>query len=495
MLVDNLGADTTIDVTYTYDFSELAGIADVSIPQAGFTCTTSGMIETCHGDQTLHHGPSELDPVHLTSVKGNKIGDDGAVKVTAQADGVDFQNAGIRVRVGGPDLGVSPLYSGDEAEHTTVGDVYKAPLGFANWGSEVQGILLKMDVTDGLDFVTKYSNCEYATRTTRNPDTWSQPVTEALCEIDRTFGPGMYGHLDEPVQLAVNKRALVDAIHYQVFEDTAAARASARGSAEFTKGTGPALTVTTLKTIYSDEGGNATDTWHTVSGGMLFETHNTADFVARGGAASGSVGDTVTATVGFTNQGPAWFGAFFATKTETTFTVPQGAEVVHKPEACKRSKSTGGSGEQQAAALLYTCLSHSSVNVGQTVSYTFTLKIDKVVKNASGSVEVSPARVFEDATWAVDKNLANNTATFVLTGKPGNGTGGGSGSGGSGSTDGGSTDGGASDGGNSPGDQGHEGALAHTGATGLQIISGVALVALGAGGGLWVVGRRRKAQV
>lgn len=387
---------------------------------------------------------------------------------------------------GGPDLGVSPLYSVDNAEHTTVGQTYKARLGVVNRGSDVQGILLEMDVTTGVDFATKYSNCEYAAvpkRTTSDADTWAQPVTEAVCRIDRPFAKGTYGFLDEQVPLTINEHALVDAIHYQVFEDTDAARASLRGSADFTKGTGPELTVPSVDTIYDDQGGNAVDTWEGDTGGMLFETHNQADFEADGGAVSGRVGGTVKATVGFTNRGPAWFGANFNTETATTFTVPEGAHVVQAPAGCVGSTPAGG-----AADSVYTCDSKTSVAVGQSVSYAFTLKIDKAVTKASGSVKVTEARVFEDAEWSADTNPANDTAAFVLTGKPGSASGG-SASGGSGSTGSGSTGGG-----NSPGAQGDQGALADTGANGLGVVGGLALVVLAAGGGLWAVGQRRRVQ-
>lgn len=388
----------------------------------------------------------------------------------------------------GAQLEASPLYlGGDGAEQTAVGDVYTAQrMGVVNRGSgDAQGLLLEMDVTDGLDFVTRYSNCAYATlpkRTTSEQDTWAQPVTEAVCEIEEPVAAGMYGYLGDPVQVAVNERALADAFHYQVFEDTADARARLLGSAGFTKGTGPALTLGTLKTIHSDEGGNATDTWVEDSSSLPFETHNTADFAADGGSVSGRVGETVKATVGFTNQGPAWFGAEFNTQTVTTFTVPDGAEVVHKPADCKPSIPTDENGNLSSATA-YRCFSRASLTVGQKVSYTFTLKIDKAVEKSPGSVEVAAARLFEDTQYAADKNAANNTAAFLLTGKPGKGDGAGGGSGSGGDTSG--------AGGNAPGAQGRQDTLADTGATGAGAMGGVALAVLAAGGGFWLVGRRR----
>jgi hypothetical protein len=400
---------------------------------------------------------------------------------TAHADGLDDP-------AGGPELDVSPLYYAGDYVQTAVGDVYKAPLGIVNRGTDAQGVLLEMDVTAGLDFVTKYSNCEYATvpkRTTSSQDTWTQPVTEALCEIKGTFGADLYGQLGEPVQLTVTKQALADDFHYQVFEDTAAALASARGSADFTRGTGPALAMGPLETIHSDAGGNATDTWFGDTGDARFETHGTADFAARGGAVSGRVGDTVKAVVGYTNEGPAWFGAANTLTTGLTFRVPDGAQVVDKPAACRKTSA------EQAAAEVYTCSSHASVSVGQSVSYAFALKIVKVVRKASGSVTAGPPPMFEDASYSADKNPANDTAPFVLTGKPaksGRPGSGGSGSGGSGGS------GTAAGGGNAPGAQGQGSELADTGATGVGTIGGGALAVLAAGGGLWALSRRRRAQ-
>lgn len=377
---------------------------------------------------------------------------------------------------GGPEFDVAAQYYAGDYVKTAVGDVYKAQIGIVNRGDDAQGVLLEMDVTPGLDFVTRYSDCEYAAvpqRTTSSDDSWTRPVTEALCEIKGPFGAGMYGNLSEAIQLRVNEHALADGFHYQVLEDTPAALAKARGSAHFTKGTGPALTMGQLQTIHSDNGGNATDTWTSDNDTARFETHGTADFAAVGGAVSGRVGKTVKAKVGFTNKGPAWFGAVGPTRTTTTFTVPEGAQVVDKPADCTKTS------KEQAVPEVYTCRSSASVSVGRTVSYDFTLKIVKAGKKEPGKVQVVAPGLFEDASYHADTNPANDVAPFVLTGKPLASAGHAE----------------APGGGNAPSAQGQGSQLAETGAAGIGTVGGAALGVLGVGGGLMVASRRRRARV
>lgn len=521
----NPGPAITTDVTYTLDFSELAGVVDNLAfadelfdgeNRFGYACTLSGMIATCGGDTPdLKPQENAITDVYMTPTAGSKEGDSGTVKITAKAPGLTFTSTKVKITVGGPKLatfGLSP--SGDDITRTTPGDVYKAPLAFANVGTQAADkVLLEMEATAGLDYATRFSNCEYGQRTLTEGRPAGTVETEALCEFDQTVAPGTTADLGEQVHLVVNEHALADQFHAGFVPDTPAARAEARGSVHFTRGTGPALSLALSPTDPPDNIRPGTTL-------VNFQTAGTsADYVAKGGSATGAVGDVVKATVGFTNRGPAWVGNVRDDATggagTVWFTVPDGAEVVRAPAGCTGRNIPGETWDSGlTGAPLYACFPGMVANVGQAFSYTFKLKIVKAVTHTEGSVFVSGENGVADRTTApdFDKTPANNGAAFVLSGKPGKGSGGstsgsttgsgsgsgsggsGSGSGGSGSASGGAAAGGATTRGNSPTTEGGHGALALTGAEGLGVVGGAALIALGVGGGFWATARRRRAR-
>ncbi|NEE45981.1 peptidase, partial [Streptomyces sp. SID8455] len=74
-----------------------------------------------------------------------------------------------------------------------------------------------------------------------------------------------------------------------------------------------------------------------------FRTANTADFMAYGDEASGAAGATVTARLGFHNDGPAWIGRIRSggSVAAVDFTVPQGATVTSAPKGCRGVTAEG----------------------------------------------------------------------------------------------------------------------------------------------------------
>ncbi|MFF8476068.1 hypothetical protein [Streptomyces sp. NPDC015414] len=230
-------------------------------------------------------------------------------------------------------------------------------------------------------------------------------------------------------------------------------------------------------------------------------TVNTADYQVTGAALRGSVGDTVTMKVKFTNAGPAWVWPREGDKAvRVMVTPPPGTSVVKRGTFCRAEDGA------------YVC-GMRSLYEGSGETYTFDLRIDKRVPGAKGSIALSTeARPF-------DPDKANDQADITLdvVGGGTSGAGGSDGSGGSNGSIGGSTsgtngstggtggstgtstigsDGGSSStvtGGTASGGTTSGGNLAETGSSALPA-AGVAAAAVAMGAGVLLVQRRRRAQ-
>ncbi|MEK8144560.1 hypothetical protein NKH18_31290 [Streptomyces sp. M10(2022)] len=124
-----------------------------------------------------------------------------------------------------------------------------------------------------------------------------------------------------------------------------------------------------------------------------FRTENTADFTATGAEARGAVGETVTATVGFRNEGPAWIGNIRSGEPVAVLdlTVPEGAEVTGKPDSCQGVTAGGEYREKQLGAPRYVCETSMTVRDGARTGLPFDLKITELVPaRRAGSRSATP---------------------------------------------------------------------------------------------------------
>ncbi|MFI5495881.1 hypothetical protein [Actinoplanes sp. NPDC051859] len=131
-----------------------------------------------------------------------------------------------------------------------------------------------------------------------------------------------------------------------------------------------------------------------------------ADIAAVGAKVSGAVGATVQATVGVRNNGPAILiadGSGIATVLNVT--IPAGSTVRTKPRGCDLFDRDGPQVE-------YRCRTGARFAVGESVTWTFGLRIDKVVTGAVGTVEANPK--CECLNFGEDLDLSNNKAELVL---------------------------------------------------------------------------------
>ncbi|MEV8229591.1 peptidase [Streptomyces sp. NPDC079167] len=497
------------EVTYTLDLSGIAGVAELSPAEdTGSDCEITGSTAVCQ-DWGVYAGLSSIADFDLAAAKGSKDGATGTIEVTGSAEGVTFTPFSAKVTVGGPDLVMKRLPFKQELKP---GDVQPAPITFTNKGTTAaDGVLLTLRYSRGMEITERYSNCEYNGEAGDDPFEGYAWAT-ALCSVEGSYEPGATYTLADPLSVKATERAFYDTLIYRINEDSSAQRSAQRAGADFTRGTGPALT---LKRVTSSARGADLNPWDNQQEAD-FRTDNTANFVAVGGKADGAVGETVTADIGFRNDGPAWIGYIRSGEPVAAFdfTVPKGAEVTRKPESCRGVTADGKYREDQDRAPRYVCNTSMTVRDGADVSLPFDLKITELVPNADGAVRIRNTWLSEPEL-PFDPKPADNTARLVLNddGSGSEDTGGSSdGTTGTGGASEGSaggdtagqdpTPGTSSSGSGSSGSSGSsgtaststDGGLASTGSVALMA-SGAAATALAAGGVLYATNRRRARQV
>ncbi|MFJ6613643.1 LAETG motif-containing sortase-dependent surface protein [Streptomyces sp. NPDC091289] len=383
-----------------------------------------------------------------------------------------------------PDLGVGTIAP---IKGVQAGSAFSTPLTFLNKGTEeVPVSYVTYAVSPGLKADETYKNCGYYTIPSHDEMPDSQV---AACRIDQPLKPGVVYGTAKPVSLQALDSALNDDLRVTIGVTEPDPDAGDSGSTEPVPGTGDPLTLV--------EKGPATDADrknHPEPAASADVTAaNTADFGLTGAELKGEAGDKVTATVKFTNAGPARVqGVRDQSVATVDIRIPKGTSVVKAHGFCDAVTKTH-----------YRCgTSQSWVDVDGGESYPFVLRIDKAVGRTTGEVS------FSGQERPFDRNAANDTAQIVIdTGKGSDtsgssgssgstgGTGGSSSTGGSGSTGstsstGGTTDtgGGSTTGGATPQTGGN---LAETGSDSTLPLAGMAAAAVAAGGGiLWAVRRR-----
>ncbi|MEV6192679.1 LPXTG cell wall anchor domain-containing protein [Streptomyces sp. NPDC051920] len=333
------------------------------------------------------------------------------------------------------------------------GDSFELPGTFANKGSKpIAKVWLSYDFSRGLTHQELPSNCERPRR--EYPGAPAVPADEdglpgesgVVCEFDQTVEAGAVYAPEKTLSLDVLAPALYEHAHvmvgnYDPRED---------GSADaYVPGTGPAVKLVELPPdtpVGDGHRPSSEDEYFQADRATVPVTAvNTADFqvTARQTARAGK---SVTLEVGFTNAGPAWVNGD-GPATSILVQMPAGTTVTRTARFCKQT----GSGS-------YSCVPHDYyfVNENTTDTYTFTVRVDKTVPGARGSVAL------EAKERPFDRNKKNDTAAILLDAHAdGDGS-----TGGTGSTDGGSTGGSGSAGGDSAGGAGSTGGSGSTSSTG-----------------------------
>lgn len=372
---------TVTDGRLTVDVSGLAGVAEVTWPE---NCAPSGSTAVCDVPEipTSLYGGHEQVRLKVHAVAGAAVGAQGTITYAAEATGgpdgrlvAPHESFATHVTVGsGPDLGIARPKPIKGVEPGSTLDV---PFTVTNGGDlPAEGFALEMWTTYGLNLTTKFPQC------TPTALDGPGPLTHYTCEFDTVVQPGATVELPAPLKLAVARHALHERFDLSV---------------------APGRDATDLDTE---------DNYTALS----IEADNTADFTVRGSTVNGKAGQTVTAAFRFKNQGPAWVGNVSSGDPAAVldFRVPEGTTVTDVPASCEPRSLDGGYYRQRLGAPRYACDLAVSVMPKEKIPFSFQLRVDRVVPNATGTVVARPDSWTGAQTFPFDPNPRNNSAEIVV---------------------------------------------------------------------------------
>ncbi|MFG2056512.1 LPXTG cell wall anchor domain-containing protein [Micromonospora sp. NPDC048930] len=455
--------DSTVlrDVAIRYDYRTLAGKVTLTGENDSDDCTApeAGVL-VCR-----EHFDVVVDPyfggfptrVKIAPTDAAKLDDKGDLKITVQTGDTDRATWTSQIRVGeGVDLAGGPdtELSVDIAKN--YGN-FSAPVTVSNvGGTTAKGVVALFDQDWAITPADRWSNCYY--------------LDDILiaCEFDEEIAAGETRSTTFHYSLRPDTYAPGTAHGYTQFitpgdfEDLIGAAEKA-GVKTAKRGTGAKLTLG--KATSSRAAQTDVDPTNNSSGLTVHVLGKRgADLEAIGAKLSGKKGEVVRAVVGVRNNGPATVD-HVRSGSDVTFvdvTVPTGTTAVHVPWDCVPFKGDGTKFDDSAGkpgAAKYRCFAGPILFAGEMIDHPFGLRIDKVVPNATGSVQINVECKCEGG-FKDDLKPANDIAKIVV-----NATG--------------------------DGGQGGGGTLPITGSsTGLIAAIGALLLAAGAGG--YVVARRRR---
>ncbi|MFE4332175.1 hypothetical protein ACFRQM_22970 [Streptomyces sp. NPDC056831] len=377
---------TVTDGRLSVDISGVAGVADVTWPD---NCTPSGTTAVCSVPEVPTTGGEDYTPpVNLTvrAADGAAAGAHGRITYAAVATGgpsgtleapLDSFDTTLTV-ASGPDLSLGRIAPVKDA---LPGSVQTVPFTLTNKGSErSEGFTATLSASYGLDLVNKYPECTY--RTTGGD---YAPMTHATCTFDQILEPGDTYTLPEPMRVALAPHALAERLDISVK---------------------PGNGATDL----------ANDDNYTIA---ALTAVNTADFAVEGARVTGEAGETVTAELGFCNNGPAWLGNLGSGDpvANVDFTVPEGVTVTSVPAGCEPRTLSGGYHPQRTGAPRYVCSLPYWTLPDTARSFPFQLRVDRVVPDATGRVVLTSGGP-GGTSFPFDPKPENNTAKVVVNATP-----------------------------------------------------------------------------
>ncbi|WP_406074023.1 LPXTG cell wall anchor domain-containing protein [Micromonospora sp. NBC_01638] len=445
---------TSVDV----DFSAVADFATVE-PAWGWACDVSATKLHCETD--VEDGQSPWFAYMVTGKDDAKPGQKGSLAISITSGGKTARATADITIAEGVDLVSDPTV---EASGTPGGKA-GLPAVVRNAGeTPVVGAVLVVQAEYLAAYGGDFSNCK--------SDEWGMT---AFCTFDTKIEPGKSYKLSENLPINVAPEARTGAKFPVVLDWWTTDDWDLAFKDWFLDDVKPGKGEELRLVAQSVQGARVPQTDLDKMNNMTLGTvrvtgDNHADLATKGVTASGKKGDVVTVEPSFTNLGPAvleYLGqgtpGIRLEDLPVRVSVPADTTVIEAPYDCvpfapekEWDPWTAGWGEPGAKE--YACQVLESWKDYET-SYSFALRIDKVVPDATGAITT---------TLVGDPNKGNNTAKIVIN--PTN------------------TDGGG-DGGNGGGDNG--GGLPITGqSTGL--IAGLGALLLAAGVGGYLVAKRRR---
>ncbi|MFE1834958.1 hypothetical protein [Streptomyces sviceus] len=379
------------EYTVTVDASSLAGVAAVDFSRLGGWqgCSVDGLVATCSRSE-IYAGQdyNDLGGIRLDVTDESAAGDVGTVRITAAGEGLAFTGHTVDVLVGGPELRMKQLA---EPAGFRAGDTFQAPLGFRNQGGlGGKGVVLQISGTRGLSFPSTFGNCWYDPR---DPDDLRGRST-ALCVFDSEFAAGATYGLSAPFPIGTAGFALYDSMSYAFSAVPADQVADLLAGGDYRAGAGPELGLVRLP--------DADPAGYTQYAETDLPTTNTFDLDLTGERLRARKGQTVSVDVGFANHGPAWLALLRSGGEPISFWVdlPPGTTVTTVPEGCRAADWEGAEGD-------YLCFVDTPILEDASRTFTFGLRVDEVIRNATG-------RAFFAYTMPNEGNPANDSGEIVL---------------------------------------------------------------------------------
>ncbi|MER5217039.1 hypothetical protein ABT063_42560 [Streptomyces sp. NPDC002838] len=384
----------------TVDASEIGSFARVSWPA---NCVPESAVKAVCAFPEMPVGTDGVRAAEfgVRALPGADPDASGYVRYTATAGEATSHPQETRVTVGnGPDLGLSEA---DDQRGLKPGTDTRVRASVSNSGNRIaERTLLWLNASYGLRFMERHSNCEYHERATG---------TSALCVLDEPVAPGQQYALE--TELGVGRKALYERFDHSVQPYSDEALEAARGSATYTKGTGPELNlrpVAAARGAAEDPDLDMSDNYRTV----ILEARNTADLKLTGSKVLGAAGDTVTARMTVYNRGPAWVASLGAGAAVATvrFQAPEGTTVVGLPEDDCWTLPPSPEGQP---ATTYFCATPIWLHDKASHTMEVQLRIDRVVRGARAAIATVNDHPELDIR-KFDPNLRNNSAAIVVNG-------------------------------------------------------------------------------
>ncbi|MFI5495880.1 LPXTG cell wall anchor domain-containing protein [Actinoplanes sp. NPDC051859] len=401
-----LSADRELKIrkaALTYELSgDLPGVSLINPDEESCTSDSPTTI-TCSLGSTIDldpEGGTGYGEVDLSAAESAVPGSTGSVTATLTAKGITPVSTTAAVQV----LESVDLAAGEGSEISAdPGATFTARLEATNLSSTtIDGLGVYFATPPAFEPAERYRNCLYAGDQLRG------------CLFDQSLEPAATAQLAMPYRLRNDTLApssvggqfqwLTAAEYDAVIEKMSA------GGTEFSSDPNGATLSLTPKPAAKRAAAAQTDVDPSNNWQYLFVNvtgTQSTDIAALGTTVSGAAGATVQATVGVRNNGPASLDRSGVGDPATVahVTVPADSTVTTVPNGCSPV-------DEFDPRLGYLCQTGLRFRVGESVTWTFGVRIDKVMPGAIGTVEANPK--CECGNFAKDLDLANNKAELVL---------------------------------------------------------------------------------
>ncbi|MDQ7909673.1 LPXTG cell wall anchor domain-containing protein [Phytohabitans sp. ZYX-F-186] len=405
--------------TVRFDATDLDGVAEIAEEVSSDCTEESPGILVCQDPfdvEVDEFGYSGIFDILVTAAQGATEGDEGTLRMTLTAPGLDPATTEARVRVGeGVDLA-----AGDAAEVSAApGAAFTAPLRLRNAGETVaEGAVAVFFGDYGIEAGTRHSNCTYDGNYL-NTCTFDQDLaagSEYAASLASRLRPDTYA----PSRDALETVWMTPA----EFEDFLKFLGD-NGASIGEPGDGPKLTLADAGAMRArgaqadvDPYNNSTYVEVNVTG------TNGVDLEAVGATFDGAAGSTHETELGVVNRGPAVLDSSRSGEpiTRVIVDVPPGTSAVEVSADCVPFAGENPDWEHpgKPGGRKYQCDPGLFLAPDEELVYPFTFRIDEVVEDAAGAVTANAA--CECPTFPNDTDKSNDVAKILV-----NGTGGGGG--------------------------------------------------------------------